>query len=116
MNTPHFSPHRPDAGFGVVEVLLILVVVVVLGGAGWYVWQREHNANTNTTQNKTQTSTTPTPSPTPDPYAGWKTYTDSQHHYSFKYPASGWTIDANSSEQVTLLNTSKSVEVDYLYV
>jgi hypothetical protein len=48
-----------------------------------------------------------------DPYAGWKTYTDTAHHYSFKYP-SDWTISTTSA-QVMLLNTSESIEVDYLY-
>ena len=99
-------------GFGVIELLLILAVVAVLAGAGVYLYHREHRT---TTTNNNSTQANQNNMPKPDLYEGWKTYTDSTHHYSFKYPA-GWTIDTSSSEQVTLSNTDKSIEVDYLYV
>jgi hypothetical protein len=116
MNT---TLRQNNKGFGAIELLLILLVVVVLAGAGWYVWMRENKAKTPTTGNTSTTNKTSqngtTPQSKPDPYAGWKTYADTQHHYTFKYPAA-WSINTSSSEQVTLLNTSKSIEVDYLYV
>lgn len=134
MNTSRFSLRRHDAGFGVVEVLLILVVVVALGGAGWYVWQRERNTKTNATQNKTQTSTTPTPNPTPDAYAGWKTYTDTGYAeasgITIKYPsdwqvkvgdnkAFAWTIVHGGSPQASInvrdvfLNASTTAQQEW---
>lgn len=111
MNTSRSSLRRHEAGFGAVELLLILLVVVVLGGAGWYVWQREHS-KTNTARSNGQTSTTPTPSPTPDPYKGWLTYTDSLHHYSFKYPASGWTLTTGTGS-ASVRNAANTALVSY---
>jgi hypothetical protein len=103
MNTARHN----SRGFGAIELLLILVVVAVLAGAGVYVYHREHKTKTtgSTSQNSTVTTTKP------DPYAGWKVYTDTQHHYSFKYPAD-WTLSANAT-QVTVVNPANNIEVDY---
>jgi hypothetical protein len=116
--------NKNQRGFTAVEALIILLVVVVLGGVGYFVWHRDKDkkntasttTSTTTNQNNATVSPSPSPTPEPDPYTGWKTYTDSAHHYSFKYPATGWKIDNNSSEQTALINTDETIEVDYLYV
>jgi hypothetical protein len=114
-------------GFGLVGALIALAVLVVLGGAGAYVYHRDHktkpttsndNQSTQTTSNNsTQTnnnnnssaSTTKT-----DPYAGWKTYTDTTYHYSFKYPTD-WTATVGSAQgqSVSVRNPGNSVLVAY---
>jgi hypothetical protein len=104
------SPHN-QKGFGTLELLLVLLVVVVLGAAGWYVWQREQRT-TNSTNSSSTSSGHPVPPPTPDPYKGWLTYTDSQQHYSFKYPASGWTL-TGSTDSVSVRNAANTALVSY---
>lgn len=105
-------------GFGAIEALLIIVVLVAAAGVGVYAYHRSHKAKPAATANSGQHSnsnnggsTTPTPAPKPDPYAGWKTYTDTQHHYSFRYPAD-WGLDS-ASAQTTLLNPAKTVQITY---
>jgi Tfp pilus assembly protein PilV len=113
-------------GFGLVGVLIVIVVLVVLGGAGAYVYHRDHKAKTTTSSNhSTQTANNNTTKANnssttskADPYAGWKTYSDTTYHYSFKYP-SDWTLTATATTKVgdtggaSLLNPAKTVQVTY---
>lgn len=110
-------------GFGLISVLVVVVMLAVAGGAGAYVYHRNHTAKaTNSSNRSAQTSSNSSTqgnasnntTTSTDPYAGWKTYTDTTYHYSFKYPANGWEIDTSSSGQTTLLNSSRSIEVDYI--
>ena len=106
-------------GFGTLAVLALVIVVAALGGGGYYVWHKNHDkkkttASTTSSSSSSQSNNT-TNTQTTDPYAGWKTYTDSQNHYSFKYP-SDWTLSAGGSQGIisaTILNPSKTAEVDY---
>jgi hypothetical protein len=83
-------------GFGLFAVLAIVVVVAVLGGAGAYVYHRDHKAKavvkTTTSQKTTsKSSATPTkPVVVASPYAGWQQYCSAQEKSCFKYPAD-WT-------------------------
>lgn len=91
-------------GFGLVGLLAVIVALVVLGGAGAYVYHRDHRVkNTTTTTSSSskisaQTSkSATTSSQSVDPTAGWVTYTSSTGNFSLKYPKA-WVTAANLSQ------------------
>ncbi len=65
---------KNQAGFSVIESVLILVIVGMVGLVGWFVWQSENK----TTKLYSHSSNSP---------IFYKTYTDPAKVYSFKYPA-----------------------------
>jgi Tfp pilus assembly protein PilE len=94
-----------QAGFTVVEILIIILILAVIGFGGYYVWHTQHSKKnpvaTISTSSKTTLSTkAATTNPTaPNPYAGWKTYTLPVEKLSFMYP-SNWTL-SNSAPTAT---------------
>lgn len=77
-----------------------IVGAVVLIGIGWWVASAKYKAENqklkdqlSTTSSTTSSSTTTTS--TSDPYAGWKTYTNDEFGFSFKYPPE-WSISHNA--------------------
>jgi hypothetical protein len=110
-----------NKGFGLVGALLLVLVLAVAGGAGAYVYHKNHKAkNTTTTSSKSDTGNSSkmdgnssTSTAKTDPYAGWKTYTDTTYHYSFRYPA-GWTVTGNANMHgVRLLSPTQTVSISY---
>lgn len=90
-----------QAGFSIVEAVIIVAIIGIIGVAGWLVYQR-HNpiATTTTTQTANQhKSTAPTQAPA-DPYQGWQTFTDNAmaaaSGISIKYPSDWQVIVGNS--------------------
>jgi len=73
-----------------------LIIAIVLIGAGAYgaIWWWGN-------QNSNPPIGGAIPSATPDPTADWKTYTNTQYGFEFKYPPI-WMIEENS-KQVTLI-------------
>ncbi|MBI2676838.1 MAG: hypothetical protein HYX21_02755 [Candidatus Yanofskybacteria bacterium] len=68
--------------YGIVIVVLIgTVVYFVVGKKSEQVVQQPPPTPT-----QTQIPVSPTPTPTPNPTANWKTYTNSQYGFEFKYP------------------------------
>jgi len=114
----HKMSHN-QKGFGLLGILLAIVVLVAVIAGGAYIHNKNNSKTAKTStahQGNSSTSkvqNTLTPNTNPNPYENWKTYCDTTHHYCFKYPTN-WTLDT-SSTQVTVLNVSKSVEVDYIY-
>lgn len=47
MNTPSHRFDYNSKGVGLVAVLVVILILVMLGGAGFYVYQRDHNARTS---------------------------------------------------------------------
>ena len=103
-----------NASGAVAAALVTLIVLAVMAGAGIFIYHRNHKTKSvgSTLGSPKNSSTSTKSATTADPYAGWKTYSDSQSYYSFKYPAD-WSIDVTSA-QVTVLDPAKSVEVDYI--
>jgi hypothetical protein len=109
-------------GFGLVGILAVVVVVALVGFSGWLVWHKNHEAkktnsasNSKSTGSKSPTTTGRGSTATTDPYEGWKTYTDSQYHYSFKYP-SNWSLtsgDTGDRVSANLVSPNGTVYVDY---
>ncbi len=88
--TQQIPPQSPKSFLSnkLILVAVILLIVLLAGGGAYFV------LNTKSKSQPVISKTTPTsipasaPSLTPDPTANWKTYTDSQNGFSFKYPSS----------------------------
>ena len=77
------TPHSVQGGFVWLPVLLgVLAVLAASGGAYWYGQQK---APSVVQEESSQ------PATTTDETAGWKTYTDTNYGFSFKYPTD-WFI------------------------
>jgi Tfp pilus assembly protein PilV len=90
-----------QAGFSIVETLLILVIISILGFTGWYVYHAKQTSNKNySTNNSTvptyKKKTTAKAAATTDPYAGWRTATLKYEQVSYRYPAD-WTVTDTSA-------------------
>jgi hypothetical protein len=88
-------------GFGLVGLLVIVVVLVAIGGAGTYVYHRDHMAKTVVAtstdgERPARTGSTGSKTATTNVYAGWSTYTSSVAGYSIKYP-SNWTVSSSTN-------------------
>lgn len=81
-----------EAGFSVIELVLIIVILAIVGVSGWLVY-KNHNKTTTPTASSTSTNKTSTKSTTTNLYSGWKTY--STDGISFMYPPS-WAIGSSS--------------------
>ncbi len=86
-------------GFTLIELAVVILVIAVVMAGGYLALVRlqpdpappEHVDSVDRTANLTlakPTPAAPTPTPTIDVYQGWRTYTDSKYHFSFKYPSS----------------------------
>jgi len=85
--------------------LLIALIVVILAGVGffgWIYWQKK-------TANPAPTIPAPvsTTSSSVVSTADWKTYTNDQYGFSFKYPT-GWIVNTKDPKGITL-NSPQSV-------
>lgn len=110
---------KNESGFSVTEVILVVVIVALIGVVGWLVYKDHHKTTTvnitNTPATKPSTSIS-SKTATTNPYAGWKSYSNSQ--LSFQYP-SNWTAgngpgdsqstvaDATSSTYASSATTTK---------
>jgi len=76
-------------------VLLIILVAALVGGGVWW-WMNSKQTTTTTTTSTTAITqgTTTTTASGQDETAGWKTYTNNEIGFSFKYPAT-YTITKN---------------------
>ncbi len=91
-------------GFHIYFIPLIIVLLGAVGFTGWYVWdaQKDKETGAAVTDNAAITPTpTPTPTTTPTPAldvtAGWSTYTNTQYHFSLKYPTD-WAYGGTSGD------------------
>lgn len=69
-------------------IIIIILIIALLGSLGFVFWQnfiQTKTSNTPTTSTVSTTASTSTPATT-DPTAGWKTYTNSNYKFTFKYP------------------------------
>jgi len=86
-------------GFGLIEVLIIVVMVIVLGGAGAYMYNRDHKAKSSVTSVSSKSSASnKSTDMTANPYAGWETGSLKYEQATFKYPSS-WQISNTSKDE-----------------
>lgn len=83
-----------------ITLLSILLLISCLI-AGFFAWQTQKLVK-ELTAYRLQPTATQTPTPTPDPTAGWKTYTNEEYKFSFKYPQK-YTINDPSLPQTGLV-------------
>lgn len=110
MNQSSVTP-QPQGGSSTMKwLLIILVIIIVLGGGYWaYVKYGKTSATTSTTSPSPATSLKVSPSTSaavsPTAYstvpADWKTYTNEQFGFSFKYPSELTKEKDNVSNQAT---------------
>lgn len=81
-------------GFGLIGVLAVIVVLAVVGGAGAYVYHRNHKPETTSGDNHSMQTTTNTSAKASDSNSTsavtWQTYVNTEAGLTFKYP-SNWT-------------------------
>ena len=81
-------------------LLPVVIIIALIGIVGYLVYQNTQlkNGGVNTTPAITNTVTNiPKASSSPDPTANWKTYTNTQYYYEFKYP-NKVTIDTTQTD------------------
>src|ERR1700683_3369487 len=79
-----------QAGFGIVEVVIVLVIVAIVGAAGWLIYKNHHKVTPATTMSSSSETNKPATVPA-SAYAGWKTASFTQEGLTLKYP-SGWSV------------------------
>lgn len=90
-------------GFGLAGVIIIILALAIVGGAGTYVYHRDHEVESVGTRSSSseKDSTGNTSSnmhTTADSYAGWLTANLQYEKASFKYPTS-WAISNTSKDE-----------------
>jgi len=82
--TQNTDMRNNQKGFSAVETILALTVIILIAVVGWLVYKVDHKTSGKTSSSSVTTTTT-------NPYAGWKTYSDS--NFSFRYPTT-WKVVA----------------------
>src|SRR3990167_6334975 len=92
---------KNEAGFSVIELILILIIVALLGGVGWYTYKARNSANKGQQDNSSgqnagekKSNKTDTSKLIADPTEKWIAYSSAEGQYNFKYPPT-WVIASN---------------------
>lgn len=91
-------------------VAMAVFVLLALGAVAFLYYQNQQLKGILASY---QTTPSPAPTATADPTANWKTYTDSVHNISFKYPDT-WTLDdknANVDQNAQLILTKEQAKI-----
>ena len=85
---------------GFTNIVLVVVIVIFVGAVGYFAFVKKSEP---VAQQPTPTQTSnPTKTPTPNPkdeIADWKTYTNAQYGFEFRYP-SNWGFDDQSANRL----------------
>lgn len=73
-------------GFGSMLLVVGLVVVLLVLGGAYYFVNKSSSSTVSSSIVQAPASPIVSPSPTLDETANWKTYTNNEYHFSFKYP------------------------------
>jgi len=103
-----------NQGFGLVGVLVVVLVVVAIGGAGYFVWQKNHDDKLKTAQNsKTDNneSTTATTAPTFNKLPeNWTEYKNDANGLRLGYPTEWGVLDIATLHTPNYTNVGKNLD------
>lgn len=97
-------------GLAPLLIVIIFAGVIALAGGAYYLGTKRSETFTTPSQQPQQTTADVSPAPTDadetvytesDRSANWKTYTNSQHGYSLKYPEDKFLLEEYNHSQVT---------------
>ena len=107
------NKQKSQSGFAHLAIIIILIVAL-LGTLGFVYWQNYMQPKNIDTSQKTPVENKDNNIITPvvaDPIADWKTYTNAQYGFSFKYPVD-WTVQESPTEKSNKIATpTPTIEV-----
>jgi hypothetical protein len=104
---------KREAGFGVVEIVIVLVAVGLIGGGGWYVWQSKQSKSQSVTTNQANSQTQqPESKSTNDCDASYKSVSNEKIGISFCYPED-WATDIMDTPGNHIVGTVTLTSPDY---
>lgn len=108
INPPPEQPPSPNRSW--LKWVVLVVLVTLLSSGGTYFVLNQTKKQPPPTPAIVQT---PSPTPTPDPTANWKTYTDINEGFLFKYPEERYLLDTRRTEETTNESQHTSVNIQY---
>src|SRR3989344_1435205 len=124
-NSPAQAPIKPDPGAQLphkhlhpgIWVGILIAAASIVGYLVWAnaskEWPFEENLQLNVSPTPQPTPTPPTPpTTTTDPTASWKTYTNAQYGFEFKYPSTLDSIVVNATSGSNFYKRYVSIDID----
>lgn len=71
-------------GYSIPMLVTLVVILIIVGAGGYFLYQKQ--SKTTETPQKQTSPAIPQSTPVIDQTANWKTYTNTQYSFSFKYP------------------------------
>src|SRR4051812_32908263 len=78
-------------------IVVALLGIVIIGGVSYYVRVQPSTTPTTSYGVSTTIKTSPSASAAADETANWKTYENTDYHYSVKYPPT-WSVDLQAKD------------------
>lgn len=108
---PSFEP-KPKLSKWIMVAVVILVLIIV-GGTTAYFLNKNSISKTQTPVTQTVVKPTPASNAAPaDPTANWKTYTNDEHGFTFKYPRD-WEYQIQKNAFSVLRDGLSEVEINF---
>lgn len=101
------TKQKLQAGFTLIEVLLIILILVIVGFAGYYVWDRQ-DSKSNT---KAAKNTTSTKKANKKEVNKWFAFTPQNDEYTILLP-DGWKFDYSQQESSSILYSPTNRMID----
>lgn len=86
-----------QAGFTLVEGLLVIIALALVTGVGYYVYSNQADKNSSKTTAVGNGRDSGQKTAKTDPYAGWQTYTNAEAGFTLRYP-SDWMFNSKGSK------------------
>lgn len=103
------AKQRLQAGFTLVEALLIILILVVVGFAGYYIWDRQNSKEE--TKKTTDTSSVNKPKTNNSNVNNWFAFTPQNDEYTILLP-DGWKFDYSQQESSSILYSPTNRMID----
>lgn len=103
------QPSQPAKNNNSLVIILSILLLIAVGLAGLFYFQIQRLSKELANY---QTRPFPTPTATPDVTANWKTYTNSEIGFSFKYPQE-WTLQGTSIPRIASFDTKSGIPGEF---